>query len=130
VGTIEVSGLHIIDSSYSSGLDWIQVKYYDEVKDEWISTCMEGPPEPADWTLGDPWIATYSMEINMTIEPGAAFSLYEASGKGPKGGLALHLPVMIDNNVELIVRVRDNAGNISEETLGTYTLPEACFTGD
>jgi hypothetical protein len=130
VGIIEVSDLHIVDSLYSSGLDWIQVKYYDEVKDEWIRTCMEEPPEPAGWTLGDPWHATYSLEINMTIEAGDMFSLYDASGKGPKGGLALHLPVMIDNNVELIVRVRDNAGYVAEETLGTYTLPEACFTGD
>ncbi len=128
--TIEVSELHIVDPTYSSGLDWIQLRYYDEVKDEWICSCMGDPPEPPDWDLGDTWNATYSMEINMNIEPGAAFSLYEESGKGPKGGLALQLPVMIDTNVELKLRVQDVAGNMEEKILGTYTLPEGCFIGD
>jgi hypothetical protein len=127
---ITVDDLHIVDPAYSSGIDWIKLKlkYSDGGEAVWKVGDKFEPDDPIGWTEGPAWEADIDgLSIEIVIDAGDAFSLYDGSVKGPKGGFAHLSLITCETSVELYVWVRDNAGNETKPLLGTYNLPAGCF---
>jgi hypothetical protein len=125
---VEVGELHIRDESYSAGIDWVKLKYYDPVGGSWEYSSPLNPSPPSGWELGETWDAYYGLSMCVTASP-ACSTTHLPNGSSPLL-ISIHVPSVVPVEViEVPVHayVMDNAGNSSHRELGVYELPASCI---
>ena len=134
---IAISGLRVVDSGPSSGINWVKLKYQilgPESKGYQFSSDI-GPPISGGWTdgPGSTWDGYYKGDITINFSDGYAI--------GTTGGKLFARPMLSVETptpeptatptaepfvVEVWSIVEDDAGNQSYELHGTYTLAGSC----
>jgi hypothetical protein len=124
---VTVSDLHIYDESYSSGIDWIKLKYRHPLTDNYVYSAPLNPDPPAGWEMGDSWDDVYTISMDITINPVCTTSVDPSSG----GWLLVSFDARAANIVEeyevpLYAYIKDNAGRTTYRELGEYEFPASC----
>ncbi len=101
---IGVYDLEVVDPAFSSGIEWIKLKYQDPVSKNWVISSPFYPPPPVGWVVGDEWRDCYTIYIDVNIS-------------GSCGS---------ECDFTLYAWVKDKVGKELKKNLGVYEAPDVC----
>jgi hypothetical protein len=126
--TVDVQNLHVYDPAYSSGIEFIKLKYYDPVQDKYFYSTPLYPSSPPGWKTGDEWDDYYNLSVDITISPACSSSFLPDSDGLMVSFSTSPLLTTCDYTVPVYVWIEDNAGNTVKPKLGEYEFPDDCGT--
>lgn len=123
--------LHIRDESYSEGIDWIKLKYYDPIEEEWVYSSPQHPSPPSGWDVGETWDDYYNLSVHISLSPSCPSTLHPDGMAPARVSYQDALPRTVSVlEVPVHAYVKDNAGHSTHRELGVYLFPASCCDDD